>query len=753
MVKNTAFVFIKPHAVTDKTKELVKSKLEEKGITIKKEGSIEAEEIDKKMLIDKHYYAIAAKATLKKPTELPIPKDKFKDHFGVEWDDMVKEERVFNAKDACEHLGVDSKKLDALWATAKKEKKLVKFGGGFYCGQVDYEGKSIYAFNGFFMEMRSKFVDPGVSIYYYVAEWDSAACSWEDFRGQVLGPTDPADAPEGSLRGLIAKDWESLGLKAACNTGDNGVHASASPFEALAERMNWLGARMDSDPFGKVLIKAGVGKGLIKEWSLDPQVTFGALPIKKSIFDTLEDTDTDYCVALCQMIASFATEQPAKSKSSAMEKEVEKLKAEVAAYQELAKAVEAIQNYVPYAKQQKATPKAEAKAKAKATAEANGKDSGKAAAKGKAASKKEEPKKKKASSEMPAWSQKLEEHEEELRPGGAMAIKRWLKVKIWGSVQDDIKDAGSSMRVVMDSHPVALIVRVLASCVILWMLLSMSPRASTFVKHCHQVAQSLSNPKVVYKVNDRVHGTVKVDDYLKGYEWLDKNSPKDARVIAWWDYGYQITGIAKRTSLADGNTWNHEHIATIGRTLTSPEKKAWNVIRHVADYLLVWAGGGGDDLAKSPHLARIGNSVYPDHCGDDDPKCNKFSFYGDHSPTPMMAKSLLYKLVMHNMQPGVKVNENLFKEVHTTKHGLMRVFKVMNVSEESKAWVADPKNRICDAPGSWYCVGQYPPALEKLIQKRRNFAQIEDFNKAGAGKSAYTKMIEKELGRGGSGDL
>ena len=23
--------------------------------------------------------------------------------------------------------------------------------------------------------------------------------------------------------------------------------------------------------------------------------------------------------------------------------------------------------------------------------------------------------------------------------------------------------------------------------------------------------------------------------------------------------------------------------------------------------------------------------------------------------------------------------------------------------EESKQWIADPKNRICDAPGSWYC--------------------------------------------------
>merc|ERR1712060_799315 len=97
--------------------------------------------------------------------------------------------------------------------------------------------------------------------------------------------------------------------------------------------------------------------------------------------------------------------------------------------------------------------------------------------------------------------------------------------------------------------------------------------------------------------------------------------------------------------------------------LTSPEKKAHNAIRHLADYVMVWAGGRGDDLGKSPHLARIGNSVFPDHCGDDDPKCNKFGFYGDRSPTPMMAKSLLYKAVMHNMQEDVSLDPRYFQEV------------------------------------------------------------------------------------------
>lgn len=58
----------------------------------------------------------------------------------------------------------------------------------------------------------------------------------------------------------------------------------------------------------------------------------------------------------------------------------------------------------------------------------------------------------------------------------------------------------------------------------------------------------------------------------------------------------------------------------------------------------------------------------------------------------------------------------------------MRIFKVMSVSEESKKWVANPENRQCDAPGSWYCTGQYPPALDKVLKHKRDFKQLEDFN-------------------------
>ena len=37
------------------------------------------------------------------------------------------------------------------------------------------------------------------------------------------------------------------------------------------------------------------------------------------------------------------------------------------------------------------------------------------------------------------------------------------------------------------------------------------------------------------------------------------------------------------------------------KALTSNQVKAHRyAVKHLADYVLIWAGGGGDDLAKSP---------------------------------------------------------------------------------------------------------------------------------------------------------
>jgi len=110
-----------------------------------------------------------------------------------------------------------------------------------------------------------------------------------------LGATNPTAAPVGSVRRTILDNYKKLGLSTKPNTGDNGVHASASPFEALAERMNWLGVAMEDDPFGKALLTK-VPKSKIEEWAGDAQVSVeGETKAGKtmSVFDTLEDLDAD----------------------------------------------------------------------------------------------------------------------------------------------------------------------------------------------------------------------------------------------------------------------------------------------------------------------------------------------------------------------------------------------------------------------------------------------------------------------------
>ena len=235
----------------------------------------------------------ASKATILPAKDIPVPADKFADSFGEPWDIVLKEDRACNAMDACKRFGCTADELDAAWGKAEK---VVKFGGGFYCGLVSMKNIKLYVFNAFFMSMRSKFVGKDTSIHSFVVEFSPKTLSWEAFRNDVLGPTDPAEGPAGSLRKSILDDYETLGLNSKPNKGDNGVHASASPFEGLAEKINWLGKSIESDSFGAALLKAGLSKETIKAWSVDPRVKMpdGSMG---SIFDALEDMDVDACLA------------------------------------------------------------------------------------------------------------------------------------------------------------------------------------------------------------------------------------------------------------------------------------------------------------------------------------------------------------------------------------------------------------------------------------------------------------------------
>ena len=268
--------------------------------------------------------------------------------------------------------------------------------------------------------------------------------------------------------------------------------------------------------------------------------------------------------------------------------------------------------------------------------------------------------------------------------------------------------------------------------------------STSFIPYCFALAKQLSHPTVVQKARTRDGRTVIVDDYRDAYFWLRDNTPEDARIMAWWDYGYQIAGIANRTTIADGNTWNHEHIALLGKALTSEINEGYEISRHWADYILVWAGGGGDDLAKSPHLARIATSVYRDHCPDD-PTCRAFGFVDRQgTPSQMMRRSLLFILHSSGIRKDVEAPSDKFVEVYRSQYGKVRIWKILGISEESREWVADTSNRNCDVPGSWFCPGRYPPGLSSILSWKKDFQQLEDFNR-GSGDEEYTKQYFSDL--------
>ena len=93
------------------------------------------------------------------------------------------------------------------------------------------------------------------------------------------------------------------------------------------------------------------------------------------------------------------------------------------------------------------------------------------------------------------------------------------------------------------------------------------------------------------------------DDFREAYYWLRQNTPEDAKVMSWWDYGYQITAMANRTILVDNNTWNNTHISRVGQAMSSPEEKAYEIMRELdVSYVLVIFGGMTGYASDGKHL-------------------------------------------------------------------------------------------------------------------------------------------------------
>uniref|UniRef100_A0A914D7U3 Dolichyl-diphosphooligosaccharide--protein glycosyltransferase subunit STT3A n=1 Tax=Acrobeloides nanus TaxID=290746 RepID=A0A914D7U3_9BILA len=225
----------------------------------------------------------------------------------------------------------------------------------------------------------------------------------------------------------------------------------------------------------------------------------------------------------------------------------------------------------------------------------------------------------------------------------------------------------------------------------------------TYAFHCTWVtSEAYSSPSIVLSARSGDGGRIIFDDFREAYYWLRQNTHEDAKIMSWWDYGYQITAMANRTVLVDNNTWNNTHISRVGQAMASNEDHAYEIMRELdVDYVLVIFGGvtgySSDDINKFLWMVRIGGST-PEgsHIKEHDYYTKSGEYRIDREGSPTMLNCLMYKLCYYRFgglytEQGRATgydrvrrseigNKNFeldhLEEAYTTEHWIVRLYRV-----------------------------------------------------------------------------
>ena len=68
------------------------------------------------------------------------------------------------------------------------------------------------------------------------------------------------------------------------------------------------------------------------------------------------------------------------------------------------------------------------------------------------------------------------------------------------------------------------------------------------------------------------------NDWKDTMLWIKQNTPEDAIIASWWDYGYWITTLSERATLADNATLIDWQIKKIGYSLITTPENSWNIL-------------------------------------------------------------------------------------------------------------------------------------------------------------------------------
>ncbi|MCE4606366.1 MAG: hypothetical protein F7B59_03430 [Desulfurococcales archaeon] len=93
--------------------------------------------------------------------------------------------------------------------------------------------------------------------------------------------------------------------------------------------------------------------------------------------------------------------------------------------------------------------------------------------------------------------------------------------------------------------------------------------------HAPQIETSGLSP---FKINNTIIVPIN-NAWKEALQYINESTPKDALIVAWWDYGYWITVNTGRRTVADGATLNGTQIRLLARILTGTDGEASALLR------------------------------------------------------------------------------------------------------------------------------------------------------------------------------
>jgi len=108
-------------------------------------------------------------------------------------------------------------------------------------------------------------------------------------------------------------------------------------------------------------------------------------------------------------------------------------------------------------------------------------------------------------------------------------------------------------------------------------------------------------------LNGGTNFPIVTNDWKESLEWMKTNTPKDSVVAAWWDYGYWITTLSERTTLADNATIDSTRIENIAKAFLSSPDEGWKMLQGMnADYVVVFVSGQRLDAGNNQTVYMLG---------------------------------------------------------------------------------------------------------------------------------------------------